>query len=71
MAVDAALQAGLFSAQKHRLQASDHKAQAVMQKLHLVTSTQTWSKPSPPIAVRMGDPAVPLGSPSSQMRDCR
>lgn len=48
-----------------------HAVRAALQTLHLVTSTQTWSKPSPPMAVRIGDPAVPLGSPSSQMRDCR
>lgn len=58
--------------ERHRVQASDREAaQAAVPKLNLVTSTQTWSKPSPPMAVRMGDPAVPLGSPSSQMRDCR
>ena len=34
--------------------------------LHLMTRTQQWSSCSPSIAPRMGRPAVPDGSPSSE-----
>ena len=35
---------------------------------HLVTRTQTPSRPSPVMPERMGGPAVPPGSPSSELR---